>query len=148
MTSPDQPMDRPHAAAGPRHRRVFISNAADIDRLAVHLATHWTLPHIEISTDGFAALDVQRAQDRVARLSEACNCLLGEMLAAATLLFGLGHAWTLDKGWDQVAWVILAALGAGLIGKALDVAWTRVKLLRTLRRLRDRPGTAGDFAEA
>jgi hypothetical protein len=128
-------------------RRVFVRDGADVDRLAIHLATHWTLPHIEISTQGFAALDVQRAQDRVARLSESCSCVLGEMLAAATLLVGFGHAWTLNKGWNQVVWVILAAIGVGLIGKALNVAWTRVKLLRTLRRLRDRPGI-GDFAEA
>jgi hypothetical protein len=145
MTSPDQHLT---PSGGPRRRRVVVRNAADLNRLAIHLATHWTLPRIEISTEAFAALDVQRTQDRVARLSEACNCLLGEMLATATLLLGLGHAWTTSKGWDQVGWVILAALGAGLVGKALNIAWTRVKLLRAVRRLRSPSGTPGDFAEA
>jgi hypothetical protein len=139
--SPDIHVQGFFSPAGSRRPKVLLRNTADISHLIAHLFTHWTTPRIEICTDGLPTLDVQRAQHRIVRLSDACNCLLGELLATTILLGGSYFTWTLNQGWRHLGQVAVAALCVGLIGKALNVAWTRLRLLLVLRRLRHQLGT-------
>lgn len=127
--------------------RFLLCSTADINRLFVHLLTHWRLPRVEFRVDGLHVLHSQRAQDRFARLSESCNCLLGETLAVLVLLIGSYATWTTFGGWPEMGLVVLATLGVGLVGKLIEAGWTRLKLLRVLHDLRHRLGTAVDSPE-
>lgn len=127
--------------------RFVLREVADINRLFVHLLTHWRLPRVEFRIDGLHVLHSQHAQDRFVRLSDACNCLLGEALAVLTLLVGSYATWTTWGGWPEMGWVVLATLGIGVVGKVIEAGWTRLKLLRVLRDLRRRLGTADGSPE-
>jgi hypothetical protein len=136
----------PARAARPR---VLLHNAADINRLILHLFTHWTVPRVEISVDGAAALHVQRAQNRIVRLSEACNCVLGGTLAAITLLGGTFYVqwsatqnwdWMIGASWGPLALVPVAAVAAAAIGWVIEATWNRARLMLVLNGLRRRMG--------
>jgi hypothetical protein len=161
---PDRPVAEPALrkpakvrAAGSRPH-VVLGTAADMHQ-ARHLVTRWRLPRIEIGVDGLPALDVQRAQDRIVRLSENCNCVLGSLLAAATLLFGSFYVllltnydwvWMSVGGWLPMGMVLVCTPLAALIGWLLEIAWHRTRLLLVLRRLQKQLGrmNAGDAAKA
>ncbi len=126
-----------HAAVSAERPRFLLRDSADLGRLRRHLLTHWSLPHAAFQVDGLHVVHSQRAQDRFVRLADACNCVLGESLAAVTLLVSSIRAWTsLTSGWRDVAGVVAVTLLAGLVGKGLQLAWTRARLLRVLRGLR------------
>lgn len=137
---------------------VILGNAADMNQVH-HLVTRWRLPRIEIRVDELPALDVQRAQDRIVRLSENCNCVLGSLLAAATLLFGSFYVvfltnydwvWMSVGGWLPMGLVLVCTPLAALIGWLLEVAWHRARLLLVLRRLKGQLErmSQGDAAKA
>jgi hypothetical protein len=130
----------------PKRPRLLLRDAADINRARIHLVTHWTLPRIEFRVDALPVLVSQRAQDRFVRLAEACNCLFGQLLAGATLLGGSVLTWTSRGGWREMGLVALATLYAAFIGKGIELAWNRMRLLLVLRRVRRRLGAAGQHA--
>lgn len=129
--------------------RFPLHDSADIDRLLLQLATRWSLPAVDVRVDRLPTQDSHRAQDRFARLSEGCNCVLGETLGGITLLVGtcLACVW---QGWRYFGWTLVAALGALLIGKAMELAWNRARLAMVLWRLRRRvnAAVAGRLVEA
>lgn len=136
--------------SGQRRPKILFRGTTDMYRLVIHLFTHWTLPRVEIGVDGVPTLDVQRAQQRIARLSGTCNCALGAWLAATTLLVGAFWVqWTSSKNWDWMvpeSWrplglVVVAALCAALIGTAIEMVWTRARLILVLHGVRHRLGT-------
>jgi len=114
----------------------LLRDASDINHLLVHLLTHWRIPRVEVRVGKLPSRYSQRAQDRFVRLSLACNCLLGEILGVATLLIGGRAAWVSAWSWRELGLLAIAALGAALIGKAMELAWTRMRLLLVLRALR------------
>jgi hypothetical protein len=129
--------------------RLVLHSAADVNRLLIHLLTHWKLPRVRIDVDGVATLDVQRAQHHIARLSEACNCVLGACLAAATILGGVffvewksAHNWDwwVPESWGPLGLVPVTALCAAAIGVAIEMVWTRVRMMRVARGVRHRLG--------
>jgi hypothetical protein len=132
MTSP---ADHAQPAVAARRRRFVLRGAADINHLLVHLVTHRKLPGVDIRVDGLPALDSQRAQDRFVRLAENCNCLLGVMLGAGTLVVG-GYAMWISPHPSNLWLLALATLAAALLGKAMELAWTRARLVLVLRKLR------------
>ncbi|HUG73188.1 MAG TPA: hypothetical protein VMK82_07185 [Steroidobacteraceae bacterium] len=121
--------------------RFLLRDAADINRLVVHLVTHWKRPAVDVRIDQLPTLESHRAQDQLARLTEACNCIVGEALGGVTLLIGccLACIW---QGWRYLLWTLVATLAAVLVGKGVEVAWNRVSLLLLLRRLRHRVSDA------
>jgi hypothetical protein len=132
-----------------RRPAVLVHDSADMRRLLIHLFTHWKLPRVVISVEGVATLDVQRAQHRIVRLSEACNCVLAACLAAATILGGVffvewtaSHSWDwmVPESWGPLGMVPVVALLAALTGWAIEVALTRIKLLLVLRGVRHQLG--------
>lgn len=134
----------------PRPPRILLRDAADLKRLLIHLFTHWKLPRVQLGVDGVATLDVQHAQHRIARLSEACNCVLGALLAAATILGGAFVVewrssqtwdWMVPESWGPLGLVPVAALCAALTGWAIEWVWIRVKLMLVVRGVRHRLGT-------
>lgn len=139
-----------------RRPRVVIRDLADIDRLLIHLATHWALPRIDIHVDSIPGLEVQRAQSAVSRYSGGCSYLPAAFLSAAIFLGGLLYIvwtqsqawfrsaradwWLLKLDWDDAVPVVAAAVGAALVGTALEWGWKRVRLLLVLRGLRGQLG--------
>lgn len=132
----------------PRNR-FPLRDAADIDRLLMHVATHWSVPPVDVRIDRLPAQDSHRAQDRLARLSQSCHCVLGETVGGLTLLVGtcLACVW---QGWRYFGWTLVAAFGAWLVGKGIELAWHRARLAMVLWRLRQRlaAAVAGRLAEA
>lgn len=124
--------------AGQGRRRMLVRDVADIKRLRVHLFTHWARPSVEFRVADLPLLESQRAQDGFARIFHACNCLIGELLGAVTLLWGSFHIWTSMRSWTEMWIVLLATLYAVLVGKGMELVWVRLKLLRVLRRLHRR----------
>lgn len=131
----------------PGRPKVLVHDTADVKRLLRHLLTHWKLPRVQINVNGVATLDVQRAQHRIVRLSETCHCVLGASLAGATLLGGSfavewvsarNWAWWVPESWGPLALVPVAALCAALFGVAIEMVWTRVKLMQLVRTVRHR----------
>ncbi len=118
--------------------RFLLRDAADINHVLVHLVTHWKPPGVDVRIDRLPALESQRAQDRFVRLAENCNCVAGEMLGIATLVVGCWVSWVATRGRINPGLVMVAALSAALIGKAVELAWTRARLLLVLRELRNR----------
>jgi hypothetical protein len=128
------------------HReKILLRDAADIHRAQVRVATRRTLPHLEVSTDRFPPLVAGRAQDRLSRLTDACNCLLGEVLGGATLLAGIARAWVWSRSWVDAGLVLIAALAVLLIGKAIEICWTRMRMLLVLAGLRRRLDSSQDL---
>jgi hypothetical protein len=127
--------------------RVQVHTRADIRRLALYLWTHRTLPRVEICTEGVAPLDVQRAQHRIARLSENCHCLLGALLGGLAILGGSFVVqwvaatrldWMVADSWGSLRVVPVAALCAALAGVAIEMTWTRVRLMQAVSGVRHR----------
>ncbi len=119
------------------HREhILLRDTADIHRAHAYVLSHWTLPHIEVSTERFPTLIAERAQDRCSRLADACNCLFGEVLGGATLLVGTATVWVSSRRWSDVTLVLLAAVGVLFVGKGVEIAWTRVRMLLVLGSLR------------
>lgn len=140
---------RSNVRSRPRRTTLLLHDTADFKRLIIHLFTHLKLPIVKISVEGVATLDVQRAQHRIVRLSEACNCVLGALLAAATILGGVfsvqwisSHNWNwmVPDSWGPLAMVPVAALCAALTGWAIEMVWIRVRLMLVLRGVRHRLG--------
>lgn len=112
-----------------------LRDLADVNRLGIHLVTHWKRPGVVVRIDQLPALEAQRTQNQFARLTESCNCTVGETLGGVTLLVGSSLA-CIWQGWRYMFWTLIATLVAGLVGKGIEVAWNRVRLLRQLRHLR------------
>ena len=146
-------MNRIRSTAGSGRDKVLVRDVADIRRLNFHLLTRWTLPRVEIRIESLPAVVVQHAQHRMARISETCNCVLGVLLAAMTMLGGSymrwaslqSWIWTSRQFWQHLVPVAMAALCAGLTGWVIEVAWTRIRLTQVLRRLRRRLVTGKTF---
>jgi hypothetical protein len=134
------------AAVSPEVPGIILSTASDIRRLSSHLLTHWTLPRVQFRIGGPSSLASQRAQDRFARLYDGCNCVLGELLGAATLVGGLHMVWISGDFRGSTGWVLVAAVCLALIGKGMELAWVRMRLLLALRDLRRRT-SAGEECE-
>lgn len=146
---PDNILRQPVLSRRRRHK-VVLRETGDLHRLFIHLFTHWRLPSVRIDVDEVAGLDVQYAQHRIALLSEACNCVLGVWLAGATILGGVffvqweaSHSWDwmVPDSWGPLGLVTVAALGAALTGMAIEMLWTRLKMMRVARGVRHRLGT-------
>jgi hypothetical protein len=133
----------------PRQPRFVLRSAADVNRLLVHLFTHWKLPRVQIGVDGVAPLEVQRAQHRISHLSEACNCVLGASLATATIMIGVfvvewksAHHWDwmVPESWGPLGLVPVAALCAAVAGFAIEMVWNRMRMMRVAIGVRHRLG--------
>jgi len=127
--------------------RVLLSSTADINRLVLRLLAGRRLPRVEFRLDGLHVLHSQRAQDRFTRLSDACNCLLGELLGGLVALGGAYLVWVRSGGLLALCAVAGAALGVWLAGKFIELAWNRLQLLRVLFDLRRRLRTGEHSAE-
>jgi hypothetical protein len=95
---------------------------------------------------------VQRLQTRIVRFSSGCTWLLAGLMAVGVLLVGLLYEiWTrsmewvfseredwflLQLDWTDVQPVVLATLGAALVGAVAESVWMRLRLLLVLRVLR------------
>jgi hypothetical protein len=148
----DHDVERDNVPAQPvRHRRrrsnVDFRDARDLNRLLIPLFTHWKLPSVRIDVGGVAGLDVQRAQHRIARLTDSCDCELGAWLAGATVLGGAFYVewastqnwdWYVPESWGPLGLVFVAAPIAALIGTVVQKVWSRVRLLLVLRGVRHR----------
>jgi hypothetical protein len=145
MTTPAGHERRLLSADETRRDRILVRDAADIDRLIVRLFTRRDVPRIEIGTDRFPQLVAQRTQDRFGRLAEACNCMFGEVAAGTTLLCGTFAVWVSSSDWRHLLWVLLAAAGLAVVGKGIELAWTRLRMLLLLRDLLRRSDTATDL---
>lgn len=114
-----------------------LRDGADLRRARTHLLSHWRVPRFKVSIERLPAVESERAQYRFQRLSERCNCLLGEMLGGITLLAGCYWAWVHTwTGRPNLVPAVLAALAVGLAGKLVEAGITRLRLLLVLRRLR------------
>lgn len=138
MTSPVNHEQAAVAPKNPGPSGFLLRNASDIDFLVLHLLANRKLPRVEFHVERLPALESQRAQHRFTRLAKACNCLLGEILGATTLLVGSFAVWVVSRSWRQVGWVVLAALCVAAIGKGIELAWNRWQLIRVLRGVRRR----------
>jgi hypothetical protein len=128
-----------------RREHILVRDAADINRARRRVVTRWTVPHIEISTDRFPSRHAQRAQERIARLSDACNCLFGEVLGGITLLGGTFAAWVFTRRWRDVGLTLIVATAVLVIGKAIEITWTRVRMLLVLGALRRQLDSSKDL---
>jgi hypothetical protein len=132
----------------PRPPWVLVRRKADVGRLVLYLLSHRKLPHVSIGVDGIPPLDVQRAQHRIAQVSETCYCLIGPVLAGLMLLSGAfivqwvssqNWEWWVPEGrWGAMALVAVAAGGAALLGVVIEIIWARVKLVQVVRSVRHR----------
>jgi hypothetical protein len=130
----------------PRPPWVLVRRRADIGQLVLYLLSHRKLPHVAIGVDGIPPLDVQRAQHRIAQLSETCYCLIGPVLAGLMLLGGAfivqwmsaqNWDWWVPEGrWGAMGLVSLAAAVAALCGVLIEIIWARVKLVHVVRSVR------------
>lgn len=117
---------------------LVIQELSDVDQAILHLFTRLKLQRMELRIATLPSLVVQRTQHHISRTFERCNCVLGEALAAVTLLGGAGYVWTMSLGWRPMVLVMIGALYAGLVGKGVEMAWTRLRLLQLLKALRSR----------
>lgn len=128
--------------------RFILQTTRDITRMALRLLVPWRLPNIKV---GFAetlpTLEVQRTQTRITRRSDACLRLIaGPLLAAATVVIGAFYlVWKWTRDFNDLAYVVVAALCAWVIGNLLNMAWCRFRLLLELLRLRYQVGRARKF---
>lgn len=125
---------------------VLIRQGPDIDPVLRQLATRWRLPRIELRAS-LPELDLQRMQHTLTRISGSCNCVLGALLAALTLLAGgFFILMTSDEFWEWMGnsavrqGILLAGgvLGAGALGWMMETALNRLRLAALLLRLRNR----------
>jgi hypothetical protein len=133
--------------------RHILHTALDARRLVTYVATHWTVPHIEVALDKFAELDRQRAQTRITRLAGISEYQsLGAWAVVATVILGtIKIIWsfndrTLEQRfvdtyvtssglWEYGLGLLVAAACAWFAGKWLGALWCRLRLLLALCRL-------------
>src|SRR5262245_16664077 len=99
--------------SGVKRVRFTLRDRKDINRLALHLFTHWKVPRIEVQVT-LPALEVQRAQHRIDRLCAASGYQsTAAVLGVLVLLLGVAHLIrTMDESLLHVSYVLLAALWA------------------------------------
>jgi hypothetical protein len=137
----------------PHTDRHILHTALDARRLVTYVATHWTVPHIEVALDKFAELDRQRAQTRITRLAGISEYQsLGAWAVVATVILGtIKIIWsfndrTLEQRfvdtyvtssglWEYGLGLLVAAACAWFAGKWLGALWCRLRLLLALCRL-------------
>lgn len=126
--------------------------ASDIALVVGRVLIPWRLPRIELNTPDLPALDMQRTQQRVTLLSASCNCVLGALLAAMTLLAGGLYIvmtsaekwwvewWEWPRYWDAGPGLRLTLLvvAAGIAGWLVETIVTRLRLAVVLLGLRGR----------
>jgi hypothetical protein len=140
-------------APEPAGSRWVLHSAADAGRLAIHVATHWTAPHIVVAIDRFAELDRQRAQSRITHLAEVGEYQsLGAVAAIATIVLGtIRVTWqfterTMEERfvdtyvtnlrlWEYAVGLAVAAACAWLVGRWIGALACRLRLLLALCRL-------------
>lgn len=132
---------------GPDLQAVLIRQGPDIDPILRRLARPWRLPRIEIRASGLPELDVQRMQHTLTSLAGSCNCVLGAVFAAVTLMAGGFYIiMANDEFWEwmgngEVAQGILltaSVVGAGILGWMMETLINRLRLAALLLRLRSR----------
>jgi hypothetical protein len=119
--------------------------------LIIHLFTHWRLPRVEFHITSAPAVAVQRVQHRVERISERRSGGIGLILTLTILLAGAALMWvslqsviwTPGQFGQNLGLTAIAALCTGAIGAGIYMAWTRLRILLVLGRLRRRL-VAGD----
>lgn len=138
------------AEPAPDPARIVL--ASDIALVVGRVLIPWRLPRIELNTPDLPALDMQRTQQRVTLLSASCNCVLGALLAAMTLLAGGLYIvmtsaekwwvewWEWPRYWDAGPGLRLTLLvvGAGTAGWLVETVLTRLRLAVVLLGLRGR----------
>jgi hypothetical protein len=168
MAPPPEPADTPpapvpatavarealaNAGADPDTDRRVVHTAADTRRLVLYVATHWTVPRIEVAIDKFAVLDQQRAQTHITRLAGISEYQsLGAWAVVVTVILGtisIVHSYndrTIEQRfvdtyvssaglWTYAVELALAAGCAWFAGKWLGALWCRIRLLLALCRL-------------
>jgi hypothetical protein len=127
------------STAQSRPEKVVLRGTSDVDRLIAYLLSHIKPPRIEVCIDKISDLESARAQHDLRLYSEKCNCLLGEVAGGLTFLIGGYHAWLSARGdWPSLLPVVAATACIALLGKAIEIAWSRYKMIRVLRYLRGR----------
>jgi hypothetical protein len=140
-------------APEPAGGRFVLHSAADAGRLAFHVATHWTVPHIVVAIDRFAEVDRQRAQTRITHLAEVSEYQsLGAVAALVTIVLGtIRVTWqftertmeerfvdtyvTSIRLWEYAVGLAVAAACAWLVGRWIGALMCRLRLLIALGRL-------------
>lgn len=140
----------PGSASNPSH--AVLRSAEDIICLVRRLFVVVEAPRVELNTPDLPALDMQRTQQRVTLLSASCNCVLGALLAAMTLLAGGLYIvmtsaekwwvewWEWPRYWDAGPGLRLTLLvvAAGIAGWLVETIVTRLRLAVVLLGLRGR----------
>src|SRR5262245_50552928 len=106
--------------SGVKRTRFVLHDRRDINRLTLHLFTHWNVPRIE-GRVALPELEVQRAQHRIDRLCAASGYQsTAAVLGVITLLLGVAHLIrNMDESLLHVSYVLLAALWAALMGRVI-----------------------------
>jgi hypothetical protein len=127
------------STAQSRPEKVVLRGTSDVDRLIAYLLSHIKPPRIEVCMDKISDLESARAQHDLRLYSEKCNCLLGEVTGGLTFLIGGYHAWLSARGdWPNLLPVVTATACIALLGKAIEVGWSRYRMICVLRYLRGR----------
>lgn len=122
-----------------RPEKVVLRGTSDVDRLIAYLLSHIKPPRIEVCIDEISESETARAQHDLRLYSEKCNCLLGEVAGGLTLLIGGYNAWLSARGdWPNLLPVVTATACIALLGKSIEVGWSRYRMIRVLRYLRGR----------
>ncbi|MDQ2640360.1 MAG: hypothetical protein M3Y79_07260 [Pseudomonadota bacterium] len=130
------------AIAEPKSEPARIVRASDIARVFGRVLIPWPLPRIVLNAPELPVLDLQRTQQRITRLSASCNCVLGALLAAMTLLAGGLYIvmtsaekwwvewWEWPRYWDAGPGMRLTlfVLAAGIAGWLMETVLTRLRL--------------------
>lgn len=128
----------PSAAQG-RLEKVVLRDTSDVDRLIAYLLSHLKPPRVEVCIDKISELESARAQHDLRFYAEKCNCLLGEVSGGLTFLIGGYHAWLSARGdWPNLLPVVTATACVAILGKAVEVGWSRFRMIGVLRHLRGR----------
>jgi hypothetical protein len=125
--------------------RFLLHTTRDITRMTLRLLLPWRLPNIKVGFAGtLPSLEIQRTQTRITQRSDACLRLVaGPLLAAATVVIGAFYlVWKWTRDFNDLAYVVVAALCAWVLGNLLNIAWCRFRLLLELLRLRYQVGRA------
>jgi hypothetical protein len=159
VDTPPAPVHEPAAAREMPARadagtdRRVLHTAADLRRLVIYVATHWTVPRVEMAIDRFAELDRQRAQTLITRLAGISEYQsLGAWAAVVTVILGtirivqsfnqrtieqrFVDTYVSSAGlWEYAVGLAVAAGCAWFAGKWLGALWCRLRLLLALFRL-------------
>jgi hypothetical protein len=130
----------------PKPEPARILRASDVAPVVGRVLIPWRLPRIELNTPELPVLDLQRTQQRITRISASCNCVLGALLAAMTLLAGGLYIvmtsaekwwvewWEWPRYWDAGPGMRLTLLvvAAGIAGWLVETVLTRLRLAAVL----------------